>query len=129
MIGEAVIETQEESSVNIERFQPNNRMSQAVVHGGVVQLAGQVAGEAEGVTAQTEAILAKIDRLLAEVGSSKSQLLSAQIILADITDFDAMNAVWEGWIDPANPPARATIGAALALPEFRVEIIVSAAVS
>jgi enamine deaminase RidA (YjgF/YER057c/UK114 family) len=113
--------------VSIERFEPNQRMSQAVVHGGVVYLAGQVAAEAEGVTAQTEAVLAKIDRLLAEAGSSKSRLLTAQIILADITDFDAMNAVWEGWIDPANPPARATIGAQLALPEFRVEIIVTAA--
>lgn len=113
--------------MSIERFEPNQRMSQAVVHGGVVQLAGQVAAEAEGVTAQTEAILGKIDRLLGAAGSSKSQLLSAQIILADIADFDAMNAVWERWIDPANPPARATIGAALALPEFRVEIIVTAA--
>jgi enamine deaminase RidA (YjgF/YER057c/UK114 family) len=113
--------------VSIERFEPNNRMSQAVVHGGVVYLAGQVAPEVEGVPAQTEAILGKIDRLLADAGSSKSQLLTAQIILADIADFDAMNTVWEGWIDPASPPARATIGAQLALPEFRVEIIVAAA--
>lgn len=113
--------------MSIDRFEPNNRMSQAVVHGGVVYLAGQVAGEVEGVSAQTEAILGKIDRLLAAAGSSKSRLLTTQIILADIADFDAMNAVWEGWIDPANPPARATIGAALAGPEFRVEIIVTAA--
>jgi enamine deaminase RidA (YjgF/YER057c/UK114 family) len=115
--------------VTIQRYEPSSRMSQAVVHGGVVYLAGQVAAEVEGVPAQTEAILGKIDRLLAQAGSSKSQLLSALIILADIADFDAMNAVWEGWIDPANPPARATIGAALAAPEFRVEIVVTAAVS
>jgi enamine deaminase RidA (YjgF/YER057c/UK114 family) len=119
----------EGSSVSIERYEPNQRMSQAVVHGGVVHLAGQVAGEVEGVAAQTEAVLGKIDRLLAEAGSSKSELLSALIVLPDIADFDAMNAVWEAWIDPANPPARATIGAALALPEFRVEIVVTAAVS
>lgn len=115
--------------MSIERYEPNQRMSQAVVHGGVVHLAGQVAAEVQGVSAQTEAVLAKIDRLLAEAGSSKSQLLSALIVLADIADFDAMNAVWEAWIDRANPPARATIGAALALPEFRVEIIVTAAVA
>lgn len=114
--------------MSIERFEPSDRMSQAVVHEGIVYLAGQVAGEVEGVAAQTEAILGKIDRLLAAAGSSRSQLLNAQIILADIADFDAMNAVWESWIDPANPPARATIGAALALPDFKVEIIVTAAV-
>lgn len=113
--------------MSIERFEPNQRMSQAVVHGGVVHLAGQVGGEVEGVSAQTEAVLAKIDALLSRAGSSKSQLLSALIILPDIGDFDAMNAVWEAWIDPANPPARATIGAALAAPEFRVEIVVTAA--
>jgi enamine deaminase RidA (YjgF/YER057c/UK114 family) len=113
--------------VSIERFQPNQRMSQAVVHGGVVHLAGQVAGDVEGVTAQTEAVLGKIDRLLAEAGSSKSQLLSALIVLPDMGDFDAMNAVWEAWVDPANPPARATIGAALAAPDFVVEIVVTAA--
>ncbi len=113
--------------MSIERFEPNQRMSQAVAHGGLVHLAGQVAGEVEGITAQTEAVLAKVDGLLAGAGSSKSRLLSALIILPDIGDFDAMNAVWEAWIDPANPPARATIGAALAAPEFKVEIVVTAA--
>jgi enamine deaminase RidA (YjgF/YER057c/UK114 family) len=115
--------------VSIERIEPSARMSQAVIHGGVVFLAGQVAPEVDGVTAQTGAILEKIDRLLGAAGSSRSRLLSASVILADIGDFEAMNAVWETWIDPSDPPARATIGAALARPEFQVEIIVTAAVS
>ncbi len=115
--------------MSIERIERSTRMSQAVVHGGVVYLAGQVAPEVDGVAAQTQAVLEKIDRLLGAVGSSRSQLLSAMIVLADVAEFEAMNEVWERWVDPSNPPARATIGAALALPEFRVEIIATAAIS
>jgi len=102
-------------------------MSQAVVHGGVVYLAGQVGAPGASVTEQTRAVLAQIDRLLAEAGSDKSRLLSATIWLDDIADFGEMNAVWEAWIDPANPPARATGESRLAAPEFKVEIIVTAA--
>src|SRR5690606_41441090 len=63
------------------------RMSQAVTHNGIVYLAGQV-GEGDTVKAQTEATLKEIDRLLALANSSKSRILSAQIWLADIADFD-----------------------------------------
>jgi len=102
-------------------------MSQAVVHGGVVYLAGQVGAPGASVAEQTRAVLAQVDRLLAEAGSDRSRLLSATIWLADIADFAEMNSVWEAWIDPANPPARATGECRLAAPEFKVEIIVTAA--
>ena len=101
-------------------------MSQAVIHGGLVYLAGQV-GEGEGVTAQTRAILANIDRLLGEAGTSKARLLQATIWLADMADFAAMNSVWDEWVDPANPPARATGEVRLATDQYRVEIIIIAA--
>ncbi len=113
--------------MTIRRIEPGPRMSQAVVHGGVVYLAGQVGAPGASVTEQTRAVLAQIDRLLAEAGSDKSRLLSATIWLDDIADFGEMNAVWEAWIDPANPPARATGESRLAAPEFKVEIIVTAA--
>ncbi len=113
--------------MTIRRIEPGPRMSQAVVHGGVVYLAGQVGAPGASVTEQTRAVLAQIDRLLAEAGSDKSRLLSATIWLDDIADFGEMNAVWEAWIDPANPPARATGECRLAAPEFKVEIIVTAA--
>lgn len=112
----------------IKRFQSDNRMSQAVVYNGVVYLAGQVGEPHEDVVAQTRTALAEIDALLAEVGSDKSKILSATIWLADMADFAAMNSVWDAWVDQANPPARATGEAKLAAPEYRVEVIIVAAV-
>lgn len=102
-------------------------MSQAVVHGGLVYTAGQV-DDAPTVTEQTRAILAKIDALLAEAGTSKSRLISANIWLADVATVGEMNAVWDAWIDPAAPPARATVESKLVAPEYKVEIAVVAAI-
>jgi enamine deaminase RidA (YjgF/YER057c/UK114 family) len=103
-------------------------MSQAVVHGGLVYTAGQVDDSATDAGSQTAAILAKIDALLAEAGSSKAEVISANIWLANMADFAAMNAVWEGWILPNEPPARATVESKLAGPQYIVEIAVIAAI-
>ena len=115
--------------MSIQRFEVGPRMSQCVVHGDVVYTAGQVAHGARGasVAEQTRDILATIDKLLAQAGTDKSKLLTANIWLADIATFDEMNQVWDAWIAPGNPPARATVQAALAHPDYRVEIMVSAA--
>lgn len=115
--------------MSIKRIEPGPRMSQAVVHGNTVYLAGQVAMNAKGksVTEQTKDILAAIDRHLAAAGSDKSRLLSANIWLSDISTFPEMNAVWDGWVSPGNAPARATVESKLAAPEFTVEIMVTAA--
>ncbi len=110
----------------ITRLEPGRRMSQAVIHGDTVYLAGQV-GEGATVTEQAQDALAQVDRLLALAGSDKSRILSCTVWLADIGDFAAMNAVWDAWIDPANPPARATGEARLATPDYKVEFIVTAA--
>jgi enamine deaminase RidA (YjgF/YER057c/UK114 family) len=114
--------------MTITRFGAGPRMSRAVVHGDTVYLAGHVSKEPAGsVRGQTEAILRRIDAQLAEAGTDKSRLLSASIWLADIASFDEMNAVWDAWVDPANPPARATVQARLASPDYLVEIAVIAA--
>jgi enamine deaminase RidA (YjgF/YER057c/UK114 family) len=113
--------------MTVRRIEPGPRMSQAVVHGGAVYLAGQVGAPGQSVADQTRAVLAQVERLLGEAGSDKSRILSATIWLADIGDFAEMNSVWDSWIDPANPPARATGECRLAAPEFKVEIIVTAA--
>ena len=112
----------------IQRFQPDNRMSQAVVHNGTVYLAGQVGEPGEDVAAQTRTALAEVEALLGEVGSDKSKILMATVWLADMADFETMNSVWDAWVDPANPPARATGEARLATSDYLVEIIVTAAV-
>jgi enamine deaminase RidA (YjgF/YER057c/UK114 family) len=113
--------------MSVRRIEPGKRMSQAVVHGGTVYLAGQVGAPGQSVADQTRAVLGEVDRLLAEAGSDRSRILSATIWLADIKDFGEMNSVWDAWIDPANPPARATGESKLAAPEYKVEIIVTAA--
>lgn len=114
--------------MSIRRIEAGPRMTQAIVHGNTVYLAGQVGKPGESVTEQTKAVLAQVDRLLAEAGSSKSKLLQAVIWLADMSDFAEMNAVWDAWVDPANTPARATGEAKLATPDYKVEVIITAAI-
>ena len=114
--------------MTITRLQPGKRMSQAVKHGNTVYLAGQVATDYNGsIEKQTAEVLAAIDKLLAEAGTSKSKVLTCQVILNNIADFAAMNTVYDAWIDPATPPARAAIEARLAHPALKVEIIAVAA--
>lgn len=113
--------------MTITRIDCGPRMSQAVIHGDTIYLAGQVGAPGESVTAQTKAVLAEIDALLAQTGSSKSHMLMATIWLADMADFAEMNAVWDAWIAGAEAPARATGEARLAAPDYKVEIIIVAA--
>ncbi len=113
----------------IQRFDTGPRMSEMTVHNGVAYLAGQVAeDDSLDISGQTREVLAQIDALLARAGSDRSKLLRAQIFLADLADFAAMNAVWEQWVVPGHTPARATVQAALANPKWKVEIVVTAAV-
>ena len=111
----------------ITRLEAGDRMSEAVIHGDTIYLAGQVGEPGDGIIAQTMTCLAEIERLLADAGSDKSKILMATIWLADIADFAAMNSVWDEWVDKANPPARATSEARLAAPEYLVEIVITAA--
>ena len=111
----------------IQRIEPGNRMSEASLHNGIVYLAGQVADDPSGDTeAQTRQVLAQIDALLAQAGSDKTRILRAQIYLADIADFAAMNRAWDAWVVPGNAPSRATVEARLANPSWKVEIVVTA---
>jgi enamine deaminase RidA (YjgF/YER057c/UK114 family) len=112
--------------MTIERIEPGPRMSQAVLYGGTVYLAGQVS-KGDDVTAQTRDALAQVDQLLALAGTDKSHLLSVTIWLATMDDFDAMNAVYDAWVDQDNPPARACGEARLATAEYLVEFLVIAA--
>jgi enamine deaminase RidA (YjgF/YER057c/UK114 family) len=113
--------------MTIQRYDAGARMSQAVVYGGVAYLSGQVAAPGESVSRQTEAVLKQITQLLERVGSNKSRLLTAVIWLADMADFAEMNSVWDAWIDGQDPPTRATGEARLATADYKVEIIISAA--
>ena len=117
--------------MTIQRIQPGTRMSQAVIHGDTIYLAGQVAlGKPGGsVAEQTTDILARIDALLAEAGSDRNKLLSATIWLADMDRFGEMNEVWDAWVPQGNTPPRATVEARLANPEYLIEVVVTAALN
>jgi enamine deaminase RidA (YjgF/YER057c/UK114 family) len=115
--------------MTIERKEVGPRMSQIVIHGDTVYLAGVVAHAAKGksVTEQTKEILGTIDKYLAQAGTDKRNLLSATIYITDMGKFAEMNAVWDAWVAPGHTPARATVEAKLAAPDYNVEIMVVAA--
>lgn len=113
----------------ITRLETGPRMSQAVIHKDIVYLAGQVGAPGGTVTEQTRAILTEIDRLLTAAGTDKTRILTAQIWLADMGTFGEMNAVWDTWVPAGHTPARATGSADLATPDYKVEIIVTAALA
>jgi len=112
----------------VQRFDVGARMSEMAVHGGVCYLAGQVAEDDQAdIAGQTRQVLSAVDALLARAGSDKSKILRAQIFLADLADFPAMNAVWDAWVSPGHAPPRATVQAALANPAWKIEVVVTAA--
>ena len=113
----------------VQRFDVGARLSEMAVHNGICWLAGQVAADAsQDITGQTRQVLAAVDALLARAGSDKSRIVMCQIYLADLADFPAMNAVWDAWVPAGHAPPRATVRAALARPEWKIEVVVTAAV-
>ena len=112
----------------IQRFDVGPRLSEMAIHANTVYLAGQVPEDAsQDIRGQTAQVLGAIDALLARAGSDKTRLLMVQIFLADLADFDGMNAVWDAWMPAGHAPPRATVQARLAKPEWRIEIVATAA--
>ncbi|NPC56967.1 RidA family protein [Caenimonas soli] len=113
----------------VQRFDVGARMSEMAVHNGTVYLAGQIADDSgQDIRGQTRQVLGAIDALLARAGSDKTKILLAQIFLADLADFAAMNEVWDAWVAAGQTPPRATVQAHLAKPEWKLEIVVTAAI-
>lgn len=112
----------------IQRFDIGARMSEMAVRNGMCWLAGQVAEDAtQDIVGQTRQVLAAVDALLARAGTDKSRIVMCQIYLADIDDFNEMNSVWDTWVSPGHTPPRATVQARLARPEWKIEVVVTAA--
>mgnify|MGYP001267019104 CR=1 FL=1 len=111
----------------IIRKDTNQRMSQIIEHNNIIYLSGQVGNkDSKDVTSQTSEVLEKINNLLLKAGSNKEKILSATIYLSDISTFEEMNNVWDNWLPENCAPARATVEAKLAFPEFLVEICIIA---
>jgi len=112
----------------IERVNVEKRLSDMAIYNGVAYLAGQVPDDSKlDMEGQTAQVLATIDRLLATAGTDKSRILMATVYVANIKEFDAMNRAWDAWVAPGNAPPRATVEARLANPDYKVEIVVTAA--
>ena len=114
----------------ITRFHVGARLSESAVFNGVVYLAGMVpeAGDTD-IEGQTRDVLNQIEQRLREAGSDKSRLLRVQIYLSNIDDIQAMNTVWDAWVTPSNTPPRATVEARLANPNYKIEVVATAAVN
>ena len=113
----------------IQRMHTGQRMSKINIHNGVVYLCGQVGGAEGDVADQTRECLRRVEALLEEAGSSPKHILQAIVWLADMSDFAAMNEVWDAWVPEGHAPARACGESKLARPELKVEITVTAAVA
>ncbi|OOF44731.1 RidA family protein [Rodentibacter trehalosifermentans] len=116
--------------MKIQRIQPSDRFCEVSIHNGVAYFAGQVPETTVEKNAyeQTKEVLSLIDTLLAKIGSHKNKILNAQVFLANMQDYAQFNQAWDEWVDVENPPSRATVEAALALPQWKVEIVITAAV-
>ena len=113
-------------TVSISRKHTGPRMSQVVTHGDTIYLAGQVGTPGDSVTQQTRDCLASVEKLLEEAGSNKEHMIQATIWLADMADFDEMNAVWDAWVPAGHAPTRACCESRLATPDYKVEVILVA---
>ena len=115
-------------SQGLRRFHVGDRMSEITIHNGTVYLAGQIAEDgSQDIRGQTTQVLAAIDKLLTEAGTDKAHILRCQVFIKDLADFAAMNEVWEDWVAPGDAPPRATVQANLAKPEWKIEMVVTAA--
>jgi len=113
----------------LRRYHVGDRLSEMTVFNNVVYLAGQVANDAtQDIRGQTEQVLAAVDKLLHEAGTDNAHILMCQIYLADMADFAAMNEIWDDWVAPGDAPPRATVQAQLAKPEWKIEVVVTAAI-
>ncbi|UNU74247.1 RidA family protein [Moraxella nasovis] len=114
---------------NITKLDSNDSLSEIAIHQGVVYLAGQVPNDDSlDIKGQSREVFANIDEALAKAGTDKSKLLSAQVFITDLANFDAFNAEWNAWVQGITPPARATIEAKLVNPKWLIEIMVIAAI-
>lgn len=113
----------------IKRFQVGSRLSEMAVYNNIAYLAGQIpTDDSQDMYGQTKQVLAEIDKWLKQAGTDKSRILMAQIFVANMLEFDEMNRAWDEWVATDNAPPRAAVEARLANPNWKVEIVVTAAI-
>jgi enamine deaminase RidA (YjgF/YER057c/UK114 family) len=112
----------------IQRFGSSHRWADVVVHRGVahwVEVAEDPSLDARGQIAQ---VLAQIDATLDTIQSDRTRLLQVLVYIADMSDADVLNELWDAWVPADHPPVRAMVQVGLGK-ACRVEMVVTAAVS
>lgn len=116
------------NSLSIQKLDSNAVLSEVAVYNNTVYLAGQVPDDDSlDIVGQSKQVFDNIDKMLAKVGSDKSKMLSAQVFITDLANFEAFNQEWQAWLQGTVPPVRATVQAALVNPKWLVEITIVAA--
>lgn len=114
--------------MNIQKFDSDETLSEIAIYNGVVYLAGQVPDDDNlDITGQAKQVFANIDKALTKAGTDKSKLLTAQVFIKELSDFDGFNTAWQAWVVDITPPTRATVQANLVNPNWLIEIVVTAA--
>ncbi|WP_323765874.1 Rid family hydrolase [Marinovum sp.] len=72
---------------------------------------------------QAADVVAQLEALLEEAGLAQEDLFTVTIWLKDMRYFSALNAVWNGWVDETNPPARTCVSGELYRPDLLVEVV------
>ncbi len=115
------------NNINIQRIGVTRRWSDAVVYGGVAYFVEVPDDPSQSMRAQFEQVLAQVDKRLEWVGSDRSRLLQVMIYLPEPTDLATFNELWDAWVPEGHAPSRACIHAQLASPDYRIELVVTAA--
>ena len=118
-----------------DSLKPVGHYSQAIRHGDLIFVSGQLAidhetGEQSKGTAaeETARVLNNLQRILVAGKSDKSQVIRCTLYLADIADWGAINAVYAKFFDE-HKPARAVVPTSTLPFDFKVEVDAIAAVS
>ena len=106
---------------------PAGPLSQAIIAGNSIYVAGQVPNDPEtgklvtgGLEEQTVRVLENIKAILEEAGASMDDVVKVNVYMTDLADFAKMNEVYKRYFRE-DYPARATVGVKLAGP-FQIEI-------
>lgn len=115
--------------MSIQKLDTNDTLSEIAIYNGVVYLAGQVPDDDSlDIVGQSKQVFDNIDKALVKAGTDKSKLLTAQVYIKDLADFEDFNSEWQAWVADITPPTRATVQTNLVNPKWLIEIVVTAAV-
>ena len=118
----------ESENSNIARFGVTRRWSDAVVFGSVAYFVEVPEDTTVSPREQFQQVFDLVDERLAIVGSDRTRLLQVMIYLPDPADLAEFNLLWDAWVPDGHAPSRACIHAQLASKDYRVELVVTAAV-